>query len=638
MRFTPDFLDEIRTRLPVSEVVGQRVKLRRQGKEFAGLSPFNAEKTPSFFVNDQKGFYHCFSSGRHGDIFRFLMETEGLSFPEAVERLAGQAGLALPMLDPRAQERERERAGLAEIVEMAARFFEAELAGTRGRAARDYLARRGLGHKTQETFRIGYAPASRSALREHLASAGVSVEEMAAAGLVVTGEDIPVAYDRFRDRVIFPIEDMRGRVVAFGGRTLSSDVQAKYLNSPETALFHKGGMLFNGHRARGAAHEKGTLIVVEGYVDAIAVHAAGFPHAVAPLGTALGEDQLRLLWRMAEEPILCFDGDGAGQRAAYRAMELALPLIGPGRSLRFAMLPDGQDPDDLVREAGAGAFGALLTAAEPLVDMLWGREAAGLQAEIPERRAAAEARLRDLVATIGNETVRRHYEVEIAARLHRLFRRSDARAPSRWRGRGGGHNGGRLPDAMSPRVDSSLVTASLRRSGLLSRAAARLPERETVLVATMLHHPALLAIHAEAFAEIEIGARELDSLRRRIIEHAAIGETGAETLKETLAAEGLAELIGQLDRLLAERGHWQARAGAADRDAETGWMQALALQRKAGALHKDLRAAEAAFSLDPNEENWVRLRDLREELCGIDGEEAAIEGYGTESGRPARMD
>ena len=360
MRFPPQFLDELRARLPVSEVVGRRVKLKRAGREWKGLSPFNQEKTPSFTVNDQKGFYKDFSSGRHGDIFTFVMETEGLSFPEAVERLAGLAGIAMPKVSPEAEAQEERRRTLHDIVELAAKFFESTLASRAGAVARGYLADRGIEPATQLAFRLGYAPPDRFALKENLGKQGVSVPDMIEAGLLISGDDIPVPFDRFRDRVMFPITDLRGRVVAFGGRALDKDAPAKYLNSPETPLFHKGATLYNGAAARAAAHRGAPVIAVEGYVDVIAMVTAGFEATVAPLGTALTEDQLALLWKMADEPTLCFDGDAAGRRAAYRAVDLALPRLPPGKSVKFAILPEGQDPDDLVRSGGRAAIAEVL--------------------------------------------------------------------------------------------------------------------------------------------------------------------------------------------------------------------------------------------------------------------------------------
>src|SRR4051812_2620423 len=366
MRFPPAFLDELRARLSVSDVVGRRVKLKKAGREWKGLSPFNQERTPSFFANDQKGKWFDFSSGRNGNIFDFVMATEGVSFPEAVERLASMAGLALPVVSKEAEAREERRKTLHDVMELAAKFFETTLASRVGARARGYLADRAIDPSTQLSFRIGYASTERFALKEHLGAQKVPVEDMVEAGLLVAGDDIPLPFDRFRDRVMFPITDMRGRVVGFGGRALDADVPAKYLNSPETPLFHKGSNLYNGAAARAAAHQGARVIAVEGYVDVIAMVSAGFPATVAPLGTALTEEQLGLLWKIADEPILCFDGDAAGRRAAYRAVDLALPRLLPGRSLRFALLPEGQDPDDLVRTGGRDAVAEILGSARPL--------------------------------------------------------------------------------------------------------------------------------------------------------------------------------------------------------------------------------------------------------------------------------
>src|SRR5437588_4246930 len=421
MRFPPSFLDEVRARLPVSEVVGRRVKLRRQGREYIGLSPFNQEKTPSFTVNDQKGFFHDFSSGKHGDIFGFVMETEGLSFPEAVERLAGMAGLPVPAVSKEAEAREERRKTLHDVVELAAKFFEATLAARAGAKARGYLADRGIEPKMQIRFRVGYAPADRFALKEHLGAQGISAEDMIEAGLLVSGEDIPIPYDRFRDRVMFPITDLRGRVIAFGGRALEKDAQAKYLNSPETPLFHKGGTLYNIAAARKAAHDGAQIVVVEGYVDVIAMVTAGYEAAVAPLGTALTEDQLALLWKMADEPLLCFDGDSAGRRAAYRAVDLALPHIKPGKTVKFALLPEGQDPDDLVRSGGREAIGEVISAARPLADMLWQRETEAGSFDTPERRAGLDQRIAEVTNVISDPSVRKYYRQDLDERVRGLF-------------------------------------------------------------------------------------------------------------------------------------------------------------------------------------------------------------------------
>jgi DNA primase len=638
MRYPPSFLEEIRARLPVSAVIGRRVKLRKQGREFAGLSPFNAEKTPSFFVNDQKGRWFDFSAGKNGDIFTFLMETEGLSFPEAVERLAGEAGVPMPEHDPQAEAREKERATLHEVLELASRFFEDSLQARAGAAARGYLMNRSLGPDLQRRFRIGYAPGERAALKEHLAGKGVAQDQMIAAGLLIAGEDIPVSYDRFRDRVMFPITDFRGRIVGFGGRALAPDVPAKYLNSPETELFHKGSLLYNGAEARKAAHDAGTVIAVEGYVDVIQMAAAGFQNTVAPLGTALTERQLQILWRMADEPILCFDGDKAGIRAAWRAIDLALPFLQPGKSLRFALLPEGQDPDDLVRSGGREAVAQVIGAARPLVDMMWSRETEHGVFDTPERRAALEVRLREIASGIGDESVRRHYQQALAERVAAFF----PSGPAYPRGRGGagrqgqGRGRGRFPDQVDPRAPLP-VSERLRQSPLVApRPAVSL--REIVLVMTMVNHPALLHSRLDEFAHIDLSSADLDRLRAAILEIVAdVDDAEDGKLRERLVSGPFATLIGRLEGELKACGYWPSMPSASDRDADEGWMQALTLHRRRRALHKDLKEAEAALAQEPSEANLARLVDIQKQMASSEGTEALIEGFGASSGRQARV-
>jgi DNA primase len=638
MRFPATFLDEIRQRLPASAVVGRRVKLRKQGREFAGLSPFNAEKTPSFFVNDQKGKWFDFSAGKNGDIFTFLMETEGLSFPEAVERLASEAGVPMPARDPEMEAREKERATLFDVMDMAAAFFEESLQSRAGANARGYLANRSLGPDLQRRFRVGYARPDRSALKEHLAGKGVTQEQMIEAGLLIAGDDIPVSYDRFRDRVIFPITDFRGRIVGFGGRALSSDVPAKYLNSPETDLFHKGSLLYNGADARKAAHDSGTVIVVEGYVDVIQMAGAGFAHTVAPLGTALTERQLEILWRMVDEPVLCFDGDGAGVRAANRVVDLALPLLQPGKSVRFALLPGGQDPDDLIRSSGRDAMNAVIAAARPLVDMIWSRETEAGVFDTPERRAALESRLRDIARGIAEESVRRHYVQAFQERIAAFFpatERPDRRRTFQPRERGDfrGRGDGRGRQQASP-MGPMPVSDQLRRSTLLAGRAG-LSLREAVLVGTMVNHPELVHRHHDDFAELQLANADLDGLRAAILDLAADGEGDSVTLRERLAPR-FSAILSRLDGQIEACGHWPAVASASDRDAEEGWLQALTLHRRKMTLSKELRDAESALAGEPSDANLARLIDIQRQLAKSEGTEALIEGFGTSSGRQVR--
>ena len=426
MRFPPSLLDDIRTRLPLSEVVARRVtwdrrKTQPSRGDYWACCPFHQEKTPSFHVDDRRGHYKCFGCGASGDHFKFLTETEGLSFPEAVEQLAEAAGVPLPKPDPRAEERQQRRAGLAEVCEMAARFFERELYGPTAGAARTYLERRKLSNDTLREFRFGLAPNARDGLKRHLLERGVDEATMVEAGLLIQPETGRPSYDRFRNRIIIPIQDERGNVVAFGGRTLDPDGQPKYLNSPETPLFHKGSMLFNLHRARQSAFEAGQAIVTEGYLDAISVWQAGIRHVVASLGTAFTEDQIARMWRLAPEPTICFDGDAAGVSAANRAVDRILPALKSGYSFQFAFLPDGKDPDDLIQSGGREGFLAETGKALPLSEVMWQREVTDRDIATPERKAALEKSLYDLIEQIRDERVRRRYQLEIRLKLSNLF-------------------------------------------------------------------------------------------------------------------------------------------------------------------------------------------------------------------------
>ena len=633
MKFPPEFLDEIRARLPVSEVAGEKVKLRKEGREWRGLSPFSAEKTPSFFVNDQKGFFHDFSSGKHGDAFAFLMETEGLTFPEAVERLAGMAGLPMPRLSPAEAVQDKKRASLIDVMAMAARLFEANLQQPVGAKARGYLADRDLGAPVQQRFGLGYASSERFALRDALAALGVGAEAMIEAGLLVHGEDIAVPYDRFRDRVMFPIHDRSGRVIAFGGRAMETGAKAKYLNSPETALFRKGALLFNHHRARKSAHDLSAIIVVEGYIDAIAVSEAGFPNVVAPLGTALTPDQCALLWAMASEPILCFDGDGAGRRAAFRAIETALPLIGVGKSLRFALLPEGQDPDDLIRHSGPAAIVEHLKDARPLADMLFLRETDGERFDTPEQRAALERRLGEAVGKIADEPLRRHYQADMKRRLSAFFgeeRQGRARGDADARSRFAQRRGGPFPPR-GPRV--GVAEAPLAPQSNLARMA-RLPAREVMILSIALGHPALIESHCEELAATEFIGAGLSTLRDALIAAPTEALISSTALADWLNSAGRGAEHERILALAAKMPNWWCmQPEAALSDADLVLRQSLALHRRTGALNRELQLAERLLATEPNELNLARLLDIKANLADLADADAAVDGFGDQSGR-----
>ncbi len=645
MRFTPQFLDEIRARLPVSQVVGRTVALKKAGREWRGLSPFKTEKTPSFFVNDLKGFYHCFASGSHGDIFKFVMETEGLSFMEAVERLAGEAGLQLPAEQPRTpaqREKADQTTRLMALLEVATQFFEARLADTGGSEARRYIERRGLKPGTIAEFRLGYAPNGRTVLKEALAKARFTVEEMALSGMLIAGADIPNPYDRFRHRVMFPITDAKGRTIAFGGRALEADVPAKYLNSPETPLFHKGAVLFNAARARKHAFDRGRIIAVEGYMDVIALAEAGFGEAVAPLGTALTEDQVQLLWRMAPDPILCFDGDAAGRKAAFRAVDTILPHLVPGRSARFAFLPDGLDPDDLIRAKGPEAFEAVLSGnTRALFDVLMEKEElSDSGAMTPDERASLEVRLKTLVARIGDQTVRTQYESELRQTLWERNRRQ-IRAVT-------GAGGRRAPGAAGRRRDNTQLDWRVRERAKLAGNGRRPPPPpqpiiatneliaraetasplEALLLRTLLNHPWLILDEAEEIAALTFTEPGLARLR-----DALLAVTMDENLLDTqalathLTAQGLDPVLALVQRAITHKGDKFAEPEADRTAVETGWHHALSLHRKVE-WRRELARAEQVWRDEGNEDAFARICEIQSLLLRADGLEPGFTSTG----------
>ncbi len=643
MRFLPSFLDEIRDRVPISSVIGARVtwdrrKTNASRGDWWACCPFHGEKSPSFHCEDKKGRYHCFGCSASGDHFRFLSELEGLSFPEAVERVADMAGVPMPARDANAEQREREQATLHQVMEMAAAFFEAKLQASEGAKARAYLRERGLTAATQAQFRLGYAPDSRNALKEHLAAKNIERELIEACGLVVFGPDVPVSYDRFRDRVMFPILDSRERVIAFGGRAMSTDVSAKYLNSPDTDLFHKGNVLYNFSRARKSLEKDGTLVAVEGYMDVIALAQAGFGAVVAPLGTALTERQLELLWRMSPEPVLCFDGDGAGLRAAFRAADLALPMVEPGRTARFALLPEGQDPDDLVKASGRDGFAAVLTDTRSLADLLWMRETGGRLFETPERRAELEKTLREATGRIRDESVRFHYGQEMRERVQAFFGAAYGASRNKGRNRFGerGSGAGR-PGAAAGRL---AVSETLQRSALVRRSGGIMPLREAVIVVTLGNHPQLMDENFDVVDGLELSHPDLRQLHVVLIDaHAHCEEEhGADRdcCMAGISRSGLEELWERAENLVKRAGQWPALAAASIEDARKALEQALHLHRSAGILHKELKAAEAALATEPTDEHLQQLLAVQHQFQDLQATEALIEGFGVTSGRVER--
>ena len=613
MTFTPQFLDEIRTRLPCSEVVGRRVKLVRKGREHSGLCPFHNEKTPSFTVNDDKGFFHCFGCGAHGDVIGFTMRIDNLQFPEAVEKLAGEAGLEMPRYTPQERERAKRQQTLHDVVEAACVWFEKQLQSPAGKPGLDYLRGRGLGAETIQRFRLGYAPDGRDALKRALKSAGIEEGLLLEAGLTVRPDDGRDSFDFFRGRVIFPIMDRRGRVIAFGGRIIGAggegglppqkSNQPKYLNSRDTPLFDKGRTLYALDKARagvagGAGRSPAELVVSEGYMDVIALHEAGFTGAVAPLGTAITESQIEILWKLAPEPILCLDGDAAGQRAALRAAERVMPLLKPGFSLRFATLPPGEDPDSLIRRHGPSALGELLGRTRPLVDIVWDAEVAGRALDTPERRAGLERRLKEKIAVIADRTVQQQYfNVLIRERLWTAFR------PAR-RGR-------------------PAPTPGLRYSGLAN------PREAEVLVATLINHPELAVDYCERLAHLSLENPEMDKILKEILYFAGRSELDTTGLKSHLMAAGLAASIsGEVQPTLYKL--WPFAGPTADAAAARVGMEHL-LGRF---LERELEAEVRSLEGEVSDEGQTRLQGLQQQLrqTGLRGTTLDDDGLGEASG------
>jgi DNA primase len=548
--FPPAFLDELRTRVGLVQVVSRRVKLHKAGREWKGCCPFHNEKTPSFYVNEEKQFYHCFGCGAHGDVIRFVVEQEGLRFPDAVRSLAAEAGLEVPEESPEAREREREKAGLHDVMAEAARWFAAQLDGLSGANARRYVGERGLAAETVERFGLGFAPDGnklKSALKSH------GEDKLLECGLIGRAEDRgrrvgPAAtdgrdgqgsidpevdgrparaaaetYDRFRGRLMFPIRDPRGRVVGFGGRILG-DGQPKYLNSPDTALFDKGRLLYNLDQAGPVARKSARLFVVEGYLDVIALSQAGIAEAVAPLGTALTEQQLQLLWRIVPEPILCFDGDKAGLAAAGRAARRALPLLRPGCSLRILTLPQGQDPDDIIRQHGSEHFLKLAEGAEPLHAFLWRSLLESTDASTPERRAGLRQELRELANTIADTEIKALYQNQFRESFNTQFE---------WR-----------PTARQPYVAAAPQPAQpkMRRP---SQAKYAMLE----VICGWLLYPEIVAADLEQAASLPLyrDLRRLIPLRQAILDAVAWDPTiGPAELRHTLVQRGHTEVVDGL--------------------------------------------------------------------------------------------
>jgi DNA primase len=618
MRYPPNLLEEVLRRTDIVQLVGRRVKLARKGRVFWGCCPFHKEKSPSFKVENERRNYKCFGCGAGGDAFKWVMETEGLSFPEAVEKLAGEAGVELPKWSPEDEAREEKKKSLYDVIEAACVFYEEQLRGRAGEEARAYLQSRGLGESAWKQFRLGYAPSGTSGLIEHLKTKNVTVDDMIAAGLARPAADGRPLRDFFFDRVTFPIGDARGRIVAFGARALQADAKPKYINSSETPLFSKGHQLYNFATARPAALKSGALIVAEGYMDVIALVRAGFDGAVAPLGTALTEDQLHLLWRTAPEPILAFDGDEAGFRAAQRAARLALPHLKPGFSLRFAFLPTDEDPDSLIRASGPAAMKRVLESAEPLARVIWRMETDGKDFSTPERRAGLERALAEIVSQIQDGKIADYYRRDFEQKVFEAFKRRAAPASDgpRQRRDYGSYRGGKprpgfpaiAGEAVSPAVKASL----LGRSG--TAGARRLKEAE--LARILMEDPELAARHGETLAALPFADASLDRLRHELLNLAASGfRLESRGLENHLVRKGMADLVERLGarRKGGDPAPADGPGGNDAEDSEARFLRAAAGLRDMAELQPERSRAVERFKDEPTDETW---RDAQRLLAG----------------------
>lgn len=578
MALPDSFLEELRLRTPVAGLVGRRVKLARSGREWKGCCPFHTEKTPSFYVYDDH--YHCFGCGAHGDAISFVMQTQNAGFMEAVEQLASEAGLEVPKPSRAAAEAEHERLGLRGVLDAAAAIYQRRLFQPEGQAALDYLRRRGLLDETIRRFGLGWSGDRRGDVGRELRGAGIDEKLLLEAGLMRAGED-GRPYDLFFSRIMFPIRDGRGRLISFGGRAMG-EAQPKYLNGPETQLFSKRRNLYGLDLARAAREE---IVVVEGYMDVIALHQAGFPGAVAPLGTALTEEQLQALWRLHPVPVLCFDADAAGRRAAVRAADIALPLLTPERSLAFMGLPEGEDPDSLVLRHGAGRFRACLAAKQAFSEALYGLLLGGMDQKLPEQRAALKKRLMEAANRIGDRALASEYRAEL---LGQFFRQKFQKKPAR-------------PNLTRPPIEKGWAELECVRN----------------LTAILIAHPAILPRVEERYSRIGLPAW-LEPIRGEIFSWAQARMDAGELLDSSALIEHLRSAGREVEiaRIFAKTPlplSDCAKAEATPEEAETAW-GSLCNTLYLSSLRQDLIEAERAFVLQPDQQKASLLANNKTNL------------------------
>ena len=615
VRFDERFLDEIKSRLRPSDVIGKSVKLRKQGREYVGLSPFTKEKTPSFYVNDDKGQFFDFSSGKTGDLITFLQETQRLSFTEAVEQLAAEAGLALPAVDPRSVEVEKKRQGLSDWLELAAQWFEAELRRPIGREARAYLEKRGLPEKDWARFRLGFSPAGRTALKDYLIAKGAKPAELVDTGLLIAPEDGAAPYDRFRDRIIFPIADPRGRVISFGGRAMDPQARAKYLNGPETPVFHKGHQLYGLSETRkiiaaAPSNEVLPLLVVEGYMDVIACQRGGIP-AVAPMGTALTEEQMEMLWRHHPEPTLCFDGDRAGRQAAARSMDRALPLLKAGRSFQFAIVEGGKDPDEVLREQGPAALKAQLSRTTRFAEALFIRERDAEPLDTPEQRTSLKARLRKLAAIIADGDLAQAYKEDLLGRYEQLW---PTRQPVYTVGGAGRELARRRWDKEKNGISQAGATEQGRHEARELRSSAR--PLAAALAMAAVRDPSVMDDSIELVGAQGFGDAKLDSIANELVQiRYEADSVEFDVVLRRLTARGLGEpLLAKLQKDASRAGVSAPFLTATGMRARQLWRQAFDLLMQLESLERAVEAAARDLDRDHDFPTLVGLKTERDHL------------------------
>jgi DNA primase len=613
---SPAFLDELRARTLLSAVIAPSVKLIKAGREYKACCPFHSEKTPSFTINDEKHFYHCFGCGAHGDAIRFLTDARGLPFMDAVKELAAKAGMEVPAPDPRMREKAERSAGLYEVMDAAQRWFVEQLDGVEGGAARAYLKDRRIADATKTKFGFGFAPESRGKLKQALERFGDA--KLIEAGLLISPDDNKEPYDRFRGRLTYPIKDARGRVIAFSARILGQG-EPKYLNSPDTPLFDKGRTLFNLDLASPASRTARRILVVEGQMDAIALDQAGIGEVVAPLGTALTDHQLERLWRLDGQPICCFDGDAAGQKAAVRAATRALPHLSPDRTLRFVALPAGQDPDDVITSGGRAAFETLLELPEPLVDRLWRAEVEAAPLDTPESRAGLRQRLLDHAAAIADPNVRQLYRDEWLGRFDAQFRpQRETRRPFIPKGdwKRAKQQSAQAEWFLQPTVTQGR-TREMGQIGIE-------PGMAAAVIAGCIRYPSVLHDHVEQIAMFHIADAGLRRLRDELID-LAVGDPSLDSaaLQTTLAAGEHHSLVAKL--LRADRTSFSFNQKDADPSrAFREFEGVLTMLVDKGLLEQAFARATDELKADMTEERLARQAHLRAAIQEVDNRLASL--------------